>query len=117
MAFVKGKSGNPSGRPKLPKELASIRSLTSDEIKKIVSKFADMTKEEIGAVLSDPRTPMIQLAIGGIMVKAVKDSDPNKLNFLLDRAIGKPEAAPQEPLGEDGKVIEMNYKRNSNDAK
>lgn len=111
--FKPGESGNKSGRPKLPKELALIRSLTADEVKKIISKFAEMKKSEIEMTLDDPSTPILHLAIASIFNQCAKHGDYGRLSFLLDRAVGK---APMDESGEpseSGKIFVMKYQRNS----
>lgn len=110
--FKKGQSGNPSGRPKLPKELLAIRELTSHEVKRIIAKFADMKKSEIEIAIKDPNIPMLHLIVASIMMHAAKHGDYGRMSFLLDRSIGRPDI---ENSGDDnsGRVFEMQYQRNS----
>jgi hypothetical protein len=87
--WKKGQSGNPGGRPKLPAELKMIKELTGEEVKRLFAKYARMNKEEISSAVTDKTTPMFELVIAAGLVKAVKDGDYQKLNFILDRTIGK----------------------------
>ncbi len=84
-----GQSGNPSGRPKLPEHLRAIASLTQDEVTKLVSKYARMTRDELQAAVSSTTTPMLEISIASIFAQAAKHGDFSRLAFLLDRAIGK----------------------------
>jgi len=92
--FVPGVSGNPNGRPKQPPEIRAIKSLSPEYVKKIISKFSQMSKEEMGTFLrlgpDDPGGPnMMEIMIGSIVAKAAQDGDYTRLNFLLDRSIGR----------------------------
>lgn len=86
------KPGNKSavgkGRPRLSEDLKNVKPITPDLVSRIISKFSDMTREEISAFLKDPNTPMMYVAIGSILVKAAKDSDHGRFEFLLRRSIG-----------------------------
>lgn len=87
--FVKGQSGNPAGRPPMPKELQNVRKLSPSYIKIVISKLCNMGKEDLEKYLKDNRTPMVEITIGAILVKATAEGDYSRLNFLLDRSIGK----------------------------
>lgn len=93
-----GQSGNPSGRPKIPKELQAIRSLSQIEVAKIVSKYAHMSQTEVAVLLKDPLLPMIEAAVASIFAHAVARGDYARLSILLDRAVGKvPQFEPESP--------------------
>ena len=87
--FKKGQSGNPAGGPKLPPELKAIRALTADEITRLLSKFARMNKIELQAVISDPKSTMIELTIAAGLVKPLSSGNWINLQTLLDRTVGK----------------------------
>lgn len=76
------------GRPKLSEDLKKVKPITPDQISRIISKFSEMTREEISDFLKDPSTPMMYVAIGSILVKAAKDSDHGRFEFLLRRSVG-----------------------------
>lgn len=86
--FKKGQSGNPSGRPKLPRELQGIRELTADEIKRIITKYGDMTKADLAIEIASNSISVLHLSIANILYKAT-EGDVAKLSFLLDRSIGR----------------------------
>ena len=94
-----GQSGNPSGMPRIPNHLRGIASLTHHEVVKTVSKYARMTRAELQLAVSDPTTPMLEVAIASVFAQAAKNGDYTRLSFLLDRAIGK--APVIEAVGED----------------
>lgn len=88
-----GQSGNPSGRPKLPPELLAIKALTPEELRRYVSKYARMANGELNALVEARSIPVLELAIARIFQESINKGDFMRLNFLLERAIGKVEVA------------------------
>jgi hypothetical protein len=88
-----GQSGNPLGRRPLPAAYKKIQKLSPHYVRMVISRLARMTKDELYEFLqssdgsSGPN--MLEMMIGAIAVKAAADGDHSKLNFLLDRTIGK----------------------------
>lgn len=76
-----GQSGNPSGRPK--------GKLTRDEVEAIMARFTRLSREELQIVVQNPKSTMLEIMVASVMAKAAKDGDCARLNFLLDRSIGK----------------------------
>lgn len=87
--FRPGQSGNPSGKPKLPPELAAITSLTRIEAVKIISKYLRMKPDEAIAATQDPNTPIIDKMILKICAEGLAKGDEKKLGFLLEKALGR----------------------------
>lgn len=84
MKFVKGQSGNPSGRRKLPEALKKYPRLVKEEIQHMISKFANMQAAELLALSKDDS------AITGLERTIILNIlDKDKLPFLLDRTVGK----------------------------
>jgi len=93
MVFKKGESGNLKGRPPQLKEYKDIKKLTPSYVKMVISKLARMSRDEF---IEFQRTPaelggpnLIEMTIGSILMKAVETGDHGRLNFLLDRSVGK----------------------------
>jgi hypothetical protein len=88
-SFKPGQSGNPKGQPKLDKHLKEVQKLTGVRFNAIVSKYASCSKEELYAIVQDPKTSVLDLTVCSILSKAMSQGDHGRLNFLLDRTIGK----------------------------
>lgn len=102
-----GESGNPCGRPKLPAHLRAIKSLSIDEVRKYVSKYARMQPDEVDALVLARSIPMLELSIARIFQESAKKGDFTGLAFLLERAIGKvPAVAPPDEESEALKEIQ-----------
>lgn len=87
--WVKGESGNPKGRPKIPPEIKAMRQLTNLEFSRLANKFLCMTKDEIQECIKDPRASVLELMIASIISKGLSQGDQIRLNALLERIIGK----------------------------
>jgi len=88
--FPKGTSGYPGGpRRQIPEELKPIKSLNGFEVNKLISKYARMLLTTLKEALDNPNTPVIELSIAKIFLQSIENGDYVRLNFLLDRCIGK----------------------------
>lgn len=82
-------SGNPSGRPKEPADLGELRKLTQAQFQRLLFRFVRMPLPDLKRKLENPETPVLDLMIGRVVFRAIKDGDYKRLDFLLDRMIGK----------------------------
>ena len=89
MVFKKGKSGNPRGRPPMPQELKEVVSMSPQKLKALIFKFMHMNRGELKRVAEDPNSTLVDCTIASIVNKAMAEGDYTRLNFLLDRSIGK----------------------------
>lgn len=87
--FPKGMSGNPGGRPKLPKDVAEAKRVTNNEMILLFNKLMFITDAEIKAVLANPKTPKVERILARVLDKADIHGDHTRLEFLLTRTIGK----------------------------
>jgi len=87
--FAPGSRGNPLGRPKLPAELKAITRLSPAILKTIIARISLMTHTQLKMHIETGNFTMIENTIASIIEKAMMDGDHSRLNFLLDRAIGK----------------------------
>lgn len=95
--WKKGQSGNVSGKPK--------QLLTKDKVKSIMGKFASMTKAELEAIEKNPKSTMMEIMVASIITQAIRTGDYSRLNFILDRSIGR--VIDDNPTGEDAETISI----------
>lgn len=112
--FKPGQSGNPNGRPKLPDDIRQIRKVNKTEIERVMNKFLSMTKSEISQLVNDQDTPALEIMLASIIVKATTHGDHQRLNFILDRLVGKVKDVVQVELPKptvierlDGSSVEL----------
>jgi hypothetical protein len=77
----KGQVLNPTGRPK--------GILTTDQVKALFGKMSALTKDELLEIIKSPKSSILEITTASIFAKAAKDGDYSRLNFLLDRSIGR----------------------------
>ena len=86
--FQKGYKGGP-GRPKKPDDVKAAAKLTRTNLEKKLNHFLAMDSDELSAILKDPKTPMLEVMVGRIVLMAAKNGDQTRLDFLLNRLLGK----------------------------
>ncbi len=77
------------GRPRLPGDVKEARRLTQIDLERTVNKYIYHDKDELKAAAAEPGTSMLDLIVISILAKAVQGGDPTRLDFLLNRVIGK----------------------------
>jgi hypothetical protein len=69
--------------------LKTQREFNDEYLKRVILTMLSMTKDEIMATGKDPNATCLELCIGSIIARVIKDGDMYRLAFLLDRALGK----------------------------
>lgn len=88
--FKKGQgSANPFGRPLLPKELKEAKKLNRAGMELAFNLHISSTQEALEEFVKDKSNKVLDLIIASMLLKAIKEGDHYRLNFLLDRLIGK----------------------------
>lgn len=89
--WPKGVSGNPGGRPTLPKEIREMRNLTGQEFIRVCSELFEMTGDEMNELIKNSKEEKtLKLMVASIILHGIKKGDAVRLSMLLDRVIGKP---------------------------
>lgn len=73
----------------VPEDLRQARKLTKTEIELILYKYLDKPIGELMAEVKDPMKPTIEILVMSVLITAIKKGDHDRLNFVLDRLIGK----------------------------
>jgi acyl-CoA hydrolase len=71
----------------LEKELFAQKKISAEEIALLISRLARMSVNEVRNIARESRA--IDCALARVFLGAIDDGDHHKLNFLLDRSIGK----------------------------
>lgn len=87
--FKKGQSGNPGGRIKLPEDVKQAKNMNRVELERTLNRLVHMTPMQLKEILNAPNTPVFEVMIAQIVTKAAQQGDHMRLNFLLDRMVGK----------------------------
>lgn len=77
------------GRPKVPEELKKARQLNRFDFEKILNKYASMNGSEINLALKSGMLQILELIVAKILAKAYTDGDHRRMDFILDRMIGR----------------------------
>lgn len=88
--FKPGQSGNPNGRPPMPKEINRFKKLTIEELEELGSVLMRSTKAEIDDILKDPAESQIRVIVAKALMLAASEGNFNMLDSILNRVIGRP---------------------------
>lgn len=77
------------GRKPLPEDLRKATRLTKARLEGTINKYLWMSRDELQSKIRRSSTPMLEVIIGQIVWKAAVEGDPKRLDFILDRVIGK----------------------------
>ncbi len=86
--FVKGQSGNISGRPKQKAHIAEFRQTSYEDFINQLQKYGSLTKEEMQEDLNRKDATMFELIFGRILVDAAK-GERDARQVLFERLWGK----------------------------
>lgn len=91
MAKAKFKKGNKfgKGRPPLSDDMKRLKKLTQTQVLTYVSKFGQLRKLDLQNHLQDQDLPIIELCFCKLWLEVLDKGDHTKLDFLLNRSIGK----------------------------
>lgn len=82
--------GDPrAGRPQLPAEVKGLTALTKAEATKALSDVLKLNLEELELLVKDRTVPSLQQWAARIVLHGIKHGDQQRLNFMLDRLVGK----------------------------
>lgn len=85
------KPGNPGGpgRPrKKPKDVKQ-KKMNKTEAEALLNKFLQYDIEDLEIILKDKKRSVMEHMIGRICMMAIKHGDHKRLDFMLDRLVGR----------------------------
>lgn len=86
--FTYGRPGGP-GRPRTSSEIP-VQPLTRKEWTEKFDRFFRMKKSELRAFIADEENNSVSdIMIASLVMKQISTGDPHRLDFCLDRTIGK----------------------------
>ena len=89
MTWKKGQSGNPAGSSKLAREIGGLRKKNRAAVERAIDKLIQLSSVELAKVVSDPKTPVLELVLARVIQKAVSKGEMHSFDRILDRSIGK----------------------------
>lgn len=81
-------AGKKSSRA-LPPDLKEARALFARDFENIIYKYMNSSKDELLTHMKDPKTPAKDLVVLSILHKAITSGDQQRLDFMLNRTVGK----------------------------
>jgi len=101
--FVAGMSGNPHGRPPQTEATRDLRSANRARFEETLTSLIFLTIREVQERIENESVTALEAMIGRVILSAAGNGDHRRLEFLLNRLIGKP---PNDPADHASRRIE-----------
>jgi hypothetical protein len=93
--------------PVLVGNIEALRYQSRISLEKTIHRVLDMSKGEIKERFNSPNASLLEIAIIKIVLKAIEEGNPKKLNELLCWIHGKPTERLEITSNDDGGAIEV----------
>ncbi len=98
--YQAGVSGNPAGRPPQTPEERALRKVNRKEFEELVNILLHTSVEELQTIANDKTNTGMTMMLASIIAKAIKYGDQRRMDFFLNRLIGKVPERFEGPNGE-----------------
>lgn len=96
------------GRPAVTPQLKQLKKLNQESLAKILNELAHASIQELAAMSKETHRSVFEMIIISILKKAYEQGDQQRVNFILDRLIGKVKDQV-EHTGDGFKIIVQDY--------
>lgn len=87
--FEPGHAKAGPGRPPVPLDLKNVKPLGSDSIQRLIAALWETPLNELKDLKDNVFAPAGRAIMASILYRAWADGDHQRINFILDRTIGK----------------------------
>lgn len=87
--FKPGTVNNPKGRPKVPEDIKESKKLNQYELELIMNRLLNLKPAELAAEIKSGELSMKEITVANVIQKAAALADHHRLEFILNRIIGK----------------------------
>ena len=77
------------GRPVLPITIIEIRKQLKDQYLGLIHEMVNKKLPELEVISADKEQPAFRVIIARVVLKSAQEHDPNRLEILMNRAIGR----------------------------
>lgn len=102
------------GRPPLPEDVKQGRKINQTELERVINKLLYVDRAGLQEIIKTPDIPMIEIIAASILAQAAQKGDHVRLEFILQRMIGKVKDQLEVTMPKpfivqrlDGTIIEM----------
>jgi hypothetical protein len=86
--FEKGNPGGP-GRPKKDPLVKKAAKMTRNEVEECLVRYLRHSVSELKELIKNDKLTTIEMLVARIIYQGIRTGDQQKLNFLLERIVGK----------------------------
>jgi len=76
-------------RPPPPLDIKTVREFRRVELERMLNELMFLTKQQLADKIKDPDLSVVETMLCSIAAKAITGADQQRLDFLLNRLIGK----------------------------
>ena len=73
----------------VPQDVRDARKINKVQVEQILNQYLNLPFGELQAAIRDPTKTTMEVLVMSILIQAIKKGDHDRLNFVLDRLIGR----------------------------